>query len=240
MDNSTSYLAHQLSLLSDSVGGILPEFVLIAGFLLAIILEITVGKRSKLILPFAAIGTIVLFVATTLLLWPAEVPTHGNFLGMITPDRFAAYMKLLVGVGTVLALLAAQQSTKLRTEAKGMGEYYIVLLGMAVGMAFMTMAQNLVMVYLALEMVSLPAYALTAYARLRNKSAEAALKYVIYGCFASGVMLYGISWLYGFTGTLDPHSAAFGAGLVAAGVWPVTMMMVLFCSPTRCSKTSKM
>ncbi|MEY3442320.1 MAG: hypothetical protein RLZZ519_601 [Bacteroidota bacterium] len=227
MDTSTSYLAHQLSLLSDSIGGILPEFVLIAGFLLAIILEITVGKRSKLILPSAAIGTIVLFVATTLFLWPAEVPAQGNFLGMITPDRFAAYMKLLVGLGTVLALLAAQQSTKLRNDAKGMGEYYIVLLGMAVGMAFMTMAQNLLMVYLALEMVSLPAYALTAYARLRNKSAEAALKYVIYGCFASGVMLYGISWLYGFTGTLDPHSAAFGEGLVAAGVWPVTMMLVL-------------
>ncbi|HEX2898549.1 MAG TPA: NADH-quinone oxidoreductase subunit N [Bacteroidia bacterium] len=227
MDSPTSYLAHQLSLLGESVGGIFPEFVLIAGFLLAIFLEITVGKRSKWILPMAAIGTVVLFLGANLVFWPAEVPLHGSFLGMITPDRFAAYMKLLVGVGTLLALIAAQQSTKLRIDAKGMGEYYIVLLGMTVGMAFMTMAQNLLMVYLALEMVSLPAYALTAYARMRNKSAEAALKYVIYGCFASGVMLYGISWLYGFTGTLDPHSAAFGQGLVTAGVWPVTMMMVL-------------
>jgi NADH-quinone oxidoreductase subunit N len=134
---------------------------------------------------------------------------------------------LLIALCTLLTVIAAQQSTKLRIHSKGMGEYYIVLLGMMVGMVFMTMARNLLMMYIALEMVSLPAYALTAYARMKQKGAEAALKYVIYGCFASGLMLYGISWLYGFTGSLDPQSVAFGQGLLAAGRWPVTMMMAL-------------
>lgn len=227
MGDPATYLPDQLSLLGSSVGGIFPELVLVAGFLVAIVLEITVGKRNRNILPITAALTVGLFVAADLVFWPQGVPATGTFLGMIVADPFSAYLKLLIGIAVLLAIVAAQQSTRLRIDAKGIGEYYIVLLGMTVGMAFMVMAQNLLMVYLALEMVSLPSYALTAYARMRNKSAEAALKYVIYGCFASGIMVYGISWLYGFTGTLDPHSAAFGQGLAHAGIWPVTMMLVL-------------
>ena len=227
MQSATPYLPDLLAALQTSVGGILPELLLIAGFLLAIVLEITVSKGNKTLLGWTAMGAIVLYIAANLLFWPAERPTDSGFLNMITVDRYAAYLKLLIAFCCLLSVVAAQQSTKLRIHSKGMGEYFIVLLGMLVGMVFMTMARNLLMLYIALEMVSLPAYALTAYARMKQKGAEAALKYVIYGCFASGLMLYGISWLYGFTGSLDPQSAAFGHGLAAAGHWPVTMMIAL-------------
>ena len=228
MDLSASYpLRPLLASLQASVGGIWPELVLIAGFLLAILLEITVGKRLRTAVPIAAMGSLGLYLGAVLLFWPGEQMSDLGFLHMIQVDRYAAYMKLLIGFCSLLAVLAAQQSVKLRIHSKGMGEYYLVLLGMTVGMVFMTMARNLLMMYIALEMVSLPAYALTAYARMKQKGAEAALKYVIYGCFASGLMLYGISWIYGFTGTFDPLAATFGPGLQAAGVWPVTMAMAM-------------
>ncbi len=216
-----------LDLLQASVGGILPELLLIAGFLLAIVLEIAVGKRQIRVVPAVALGSLVVYLAADLLWWPPGTPTDNGFLHMVQVDRYAAYMKLLIGFCSLLAVIAAMQSVKLRIHSKGMGEYYLVVLGITVGMMFMTMARNLLMMYVAMEMVSLPAYALTAYARMKQKGAEAALKYVLYGCFASGLMLYGISWLYGFTGTLDPQSVAFGDGLQAAGLWPVTVMMAL-------------
>jgi NADH-quinone oxidoreductase subunit N len=227
MGNAMPYIGDLLAALQASVGGILPELLLIGVFLMALVLEITVGKSNKTIVSWSAAIGLPLYILVVLLLWPATRPLDSGFLHMITVDRYAAYLKLLIGFCSLLAVIAAMQSTKLRIHSKGMGEYYIVLLGMVVGMVFMTMARNLLMMYVALEMVSLPAYALTAYARMKQKGAEAALKYVIYGCFASGLMLYGISWLYGFTGTLDPQSAAFGSGLEAAGHWPVTMMMAL-------------
>lgn len=227
MGSSPAYLPDTLAALQASVGGILPELVLIAGFLLGVVLEITIGKRQRNAVPLTAVVTLAAYMVADILFWPAEVPLDQGFLNMIQVDRFAAYMKLLIGLGSLLAVVAAMQSTKLRIHSKGVGEYFLVVLGMTVGMVFMTMARNLLMLYIALEMVSLPAYALTAYARMKQKGAEAALKYVIYGCFASGLMLYGISWLYGFTGTLDPQALAFGEGLAAAGLWPVTIIMAL-------------
>jgi NADH-quinone oxidoreductase subunit N len=227
MKPAGTYLPDILLSLQASVGSILAELVLIAGLLLAIILEITVGKRLRQAVPLAAMGSLVAYLAAVVLLWPPARPLDAGFLQMIQVDRFAAYMKLLIGLCSFLAVVAAQQSVKLRIHSKGMGEYYLVLLGMTVGMVFMTMARNLLMMYIALEMVSLPAYALTAYARMKQKGAEAALKYVIYGCFASGLMLYGISWLYGFTGTLDPLSPLFASGLTTVGTWPATLMMAL-------------
>ena len=226
---STSALHSALQLLANSVGNILPELVLVVGLLVGIVLEITVGKRNKKVLPWVGFATLFAFGLTQLLVWPQDIPGTG-FLGMIVPDQFAGFMKLLVAGGSLLAILAAIGSDRLKDHSKGMGEYYLVLIGMAVGMAFMTMASNLLMMYLSLELVSLPAYVLTAYSKMKNKGAEASLKYVIYGSFASGVMLYGISWLYGFTGTLDPASAQFAEGLAAAGIWPVTIMLTLVLS----------
>lgn len=226
MEGASTYLGRTLAHLQDSVGGLLPELLLIGGFLAVIVLELVGGRRYRLLVPMAAIGTVILHALAIALLWP-PVDAGATFLGMVRVDAFSAYMRLLVDAACIVSIAAAADSTKLRVHSKGMGEYFIVTLGMAVGMAFMTMAQNLVMMYLALEMVSLPAYVLTAYARMKHKGAEAGLKYVLYGCFASGLMLYGISWLYGFTGGFLPNAAGFGQGLLAAGLWPTTIMLAL-------------
>jgi len=90
-------------------------------------------------------------------------------------------------------------------EVKGpnQGEYYAILLASTLGMFFMASAANLLMAYLSLEFVSLTSYVLTGYLRHNRRSGEAALKYLIYGGVASGTMIYGMSWIFGLTGTMD-------------------------------------
>lgn len=146
---------------------------------------------------------------------------------MIAADGYAAWFKVILAIPALLTFIAAMQSRKLREMSKGLGEFYLMLLAMMIGMYFLVMARNLLMIYLAIEMVSLPSYVLTAYMRLQRKSAEAALKYVIYGSFSSGIMLYGLSWLYGMTGSLDPSSELFVSGLAAAPLWSVGFVLLM-------------
>ena len=83
------------------------------------------------------------------------------------------------------------------------GEYYGILLASGLGMFFMASATNLLLAYLSLEFVSLTSYVLTGYLTRNRRSGEAALKYLIYGGVASGTMIYGMSWIFGLTGSLD-------------------------------------
>ena len=83
------------------------------------------------------------------------------------------------------------------------GEYYTLLLTCTLGMFFMASSSNLLMAYLSLEMVSLGSYVLTGFLPHSRRSSEAALKYLIYGGVASGTMIYGMSWIFGMTGSLD-------------------------------------
>ena len=234
MSDSLAYpLAQQLDFLSGSLLGILPELILAGTFVLAILLEISLGKRHQRVVPITALVGLVLSAVAVVGLWDSQAQVVANglsddpFLGMIRPDGYAAWFKLLIAFTGLLTFLISLQAGKLRNQSRGMGEYYILLLAMLTGMYFMSMSLNLLMMYLALELVSIPSYVLTAYTRMQAKSAEASLKYVIYGAFSSGIMLYGISWLYGFTGTLDLRDPAFAEGLAAAGAWPVTFVLVL-------------
>ena len=227
----TYTLKMQLSALAGSLGGVLPEFVLVGTFCMMLVAELVVGKKVKWAVP--GIGLAGLVVTSLLVLelgqWSGEGrPVQSNsFLGMIRPDGFGRSFHLLFDLAAFLTILISIRSVQLRNQARGTGEYFIILLSMVVGMHFMSMASNLLMMYLALEMVSLPSYLLTAYTRLNGKSAEAALKYVIYGSFSSGIMLYGISWLYGLTGTLDPTDPAFATGIAAAEGWPLFFILTL-------------
>lgn len=205
MDGSPTYsLPEMLVQLADSVSFILPELVLVGVFLLMIVLELIFGKRDRRVVPVAGMVGLVLTGGLILTLWDLWTPTQelvqgpkGLFMNMIDSDRFGRYFHLLFDGVALFTVLVSMRSTQLRTQSRGLGEYYLVLIAMVVGLHFMSMATNLLMMYLALELVSLPSYILTAYTRLNGKSAEAAMKYVIFGSFSSGIMIYGISWLYG-------------------------------------------
>lgn len=234
MDGQWIYgLGSRLDEIASGVGSIIPELILVLGFALALLAELAWGKKYKSLVPGIGLVAVVLAMALEVVLiergenfW-LKVFEGRKFLGMIQVDGFGRYFHLLFDLTAGLTILVSMRSRQLRNEARGLGEYFVVLLAMLIGMHFMSMASNLMMMYLALEMVSLPSYVLTAYARLNGKSAEAALKYVIYGSFSSGIMLYGISWIYGITGTLDPTAPEFVTAITAQDPWVVLFLVTM-------------
>ena len=114
-------------------------------------------------------------------------------------DNFALVLKaLFLVVGYVVVLL----STNYIDEGDYyQGEYYFLLLARVLGMVMMASARDLITIFVALELLSIPAYMLAAWRKHDRKSNEAGVKYYLLGVFASAVMLYGMSLLYGVTGT---------------------------------------
>jgi NADH-quinone oxidoreductase subunit N len=123
----------------------------------------------------------------------------GLFEGMVVLDGFAAFFKVLTALATAIVIFMSIDCAELsdRTQA----EYYVFLLSVLLGMFLLSSATDIVMVYLALELVSIPSYLLAGYLKGKASSTEASMKYVVYGATASGVMIYGFSLLYGMTGS---------------------------------------
>jgi NADH-quinone oxidoreductase subunit N len=139
---------------------------------------------------------------------PAPLPFFG---GMLIADHFARFVRAVI--------LAASLVTVLLTQLSGIpdrddsGDFYVLLLGGTLGMMLMASANHLLMVFIAVEMASLPSYALAGFLKGRRQGSEASLKYVVFGAGASGVMLYGISLLAGTFGTGDLSQVAYGLQL---------------------------
>jgi len=118
---------------------------------------------------------------------------------MVLLDGFAVFFKVLTALATAIVIFMSIDCLEIaeRTQA----EYYIFLLSVLLGMFLLSSASDIVMVYLALELVSIPSYLLAGYLKGKASSTEASMKYVVYGATASGVMIYGFSLLYGMTGS---------------------------------------
>jgi NADH-quinone oxidoreductase subunit N len=121
------------------------------------------------------------------------------FNGMLANDAFANFFKwLFLGAGVLTVVVAGQGKD---FPPARIGEFYALLMAIVLGMFMMASATDLLMVYLSIELVSMVSYVLAGYRKGDRKAAEGSLKYVIYGGVASGVMLFGMSYLYGLTGT---------------------------------------
>jgi NADH-quinone oxidoreductase subunit N len=123
------------------------------------------------------------------------------FSGMVALDRLALFFKVFSLIVGALGILFAAVSDEI--ERPRFGEFVALLLCLTLGMMLLASANNLLMIYLSLEFVSIMSYVLAGWRRGHAPGSEAALKYVIYGGVASGIMLYGFSLIYGLTGTLD-------------------------------------
>jgi len=178
-----------------------PELALVATILLVFVVDLLVAKRSWREIPAAALSALGL-VVTTLLAWQQwSSGTQLIFQGMTAVDPFAVFFKLLIAASTLAVLVFLYRSNELVHDASG--ETYGFVLVLALSGMLLASASNLLMVYLALEGLSIVSYVLAGFSRRNVRASEAALKYVIYGGVASGVMLFGLSYLYGVTGTLD-------------------------------------
>ena len=211
---------------------LLPELVLLAAATLVFVLDLTGRKgQSKAWLPYVALAGL---GAAALALIPSlggaqhavTQSTAWNF-AMLVSDPFAQFFKVLAFLGVALVILGAIPYLRGRTPYPG--EFYALLLIVAMAVSLAVSAVNLIMIYLSMEFLSITSYVLTGYLRQDRKSGEAAIKYFLYGAAASGVMLYGMSLLYGATGTtaLPELSASLAAMAQGNFNWLVIPALIL-------------
>lgn len=178
---------------------LLPEgFLLVAGMVLLLGSSLGKGVTSRA----ATIYSLAALAATMLLtVWVAGDPPAGPILaGMFVVDRYALFWKMLLLLAT--ALTAVLSSRFVEESGYRGGEFFSLLLTAATGMLLMVGGSNLLSIWISLELMALSSYILAGYFKLETRSNEAALKYFVLGALSSGIMLYGISLLYGATGVL--------------------------------------
>ncbi len=174
-----------------------PELILAGTILVLTFLDLFINNKKSLPLLAAAGALLSLWAVWDL----TGTPGGSLFYRMIVLDNFSLFFKVVSLLAVLLAIWMSMESHEVRQVHQG--EFYTVLLTAALGMFFMASSSNLLMAYLSLELVSLTSYILTGTLPHNRRSSEAALKYLIYGGVASGCMIFGMSWVFGITGSLD-------------------------------------
>ncbi len=178
---------------------ILPEIVLaLFGTLIMLLEAIFPEDRPKPILPWVTVGglCIALWGAVMAYLSPGTA-----FSNMVIVDGFATFFRVLVIVVGLLTIFASV--SYLRQERANAGEYYGLILFSVCGQSLMAASNDLILVFIGLEISSIATYILAGYLRDDKRNNEAALKYFLLGSFATAFFLYGIAWIYGITGTTN-------------------------------------
>jgi NADH-quinone oxidoreductase subunit N len=177
---------------------ILPETVLIVFGTLIMLLDALAGEGKKSWLGTVAIVGLLLAAWGTVVAWSNPGPA---FQSMMMVDGYATFFRFLViGVG-VLTILAS--FAYLKREHAESGEYYALVLYSIAGQCVMVTANELIMIFIGLEISSISSYILAGYLRDDKRNNESALKYFLLGSFATAFLLYGIAWIYGATGTTN-------------------------------------
>ncbi len=175
---------------------LLEVVLFVGGLILLLVGALTEKSGARAVTPLA----ILLLIASSLILFGMEKDRVETFGGHFVFDDFSAYMKVLILWGAAASLILAQgyfDNHRLQRF-----EYPILAVFASLGMCMMVSSASFLSLYMGLEVLSLPLYVMAAYHRDTLRSSEAGLKYFILGALASGLLLYGCSLVYGFTGTL--------------------------------------
>ena len=208
-----------------SVIASVPEIIVIVGACVLLMIAPVRGRRFGPMLFWSSLATVIAAAAATFAL--AGEPRL-VYSGMFVVDDFSVFFKAVFYLATGLCVLMSPRY--LEEEDIARGEYYVLLLFALSGMMIMASGLDLLSIYVGMELQALCIYVLTGFVRQERRSNEAALKYVILGSVSSGIFLYGMSLVYGITGTtqLTDMAAALGSGgahdpaLVLATVFLVT------------------
>jgi NADH-quinone oxidoreductase subunit N len=174
---------------------ILPELVLTAGSLLLLVADVLLPRGSKA-LTWVAVGAL---VATLLSLAPFVNTQVEVAHGLIAVDRFALFFKIVFLVAAVLTVLMSERYMTI--EGASLGEYYFLILCSTLGMMIMAGGIDLIVAFIGLETMAVSFYILTGFIKPNQRSNEAAVKYFLLGAFSLGILLYGMSIMYGLSGT---------------------------------------
>src|SRR5574338_839959 len=178
---------------------IAPELILTAFACVALVMEVILPyRKSKLTAYFSLIGIALAFVSLGL---QFGTPPADGFYGMLRVDGFAILFRIIFLISAALAIGISTRF--LDIEGEQHGEYYSLILFATVGMMFIASGYDLISLYISLELMALTFYVLVAFTKREKRSNEAAMKYFLLGAFSSGVLLYGMSLLYGVAGSTN-------------------------------------
>ncbi len=186
---------------------IAPEVIVSITLLLIVLFDLIFDKDKRMIPYLSLVG---LFLALYYTLNSTNISSHAfllsssnNAYGLLALDSFGSYFKIIILVTSILIVFFAKTSNEIIKINERSGEFYTLLFGMILGMLFMVSSSDLIMMYLSIELLSLSSYVLAGFTKLSDRDTEASLKYLVYGAAASGLMLFGISIIYGLTGSTN-------------------------------------
>ncbi|MEJ2379307.1 MAG: NADH-quinone oxidoreductase subunit N, partial [Pseudolabrys sp.] len=200
----------------------LPEFILALGAMVLLLIGAAAGEGSARLVNVLAILVMIGAAWAIVALAPGR---HALFGGSFVVDDFARFLKLLALAGSAGALILSLDYLKLEQQQKF--EYGALFLLSTLGMLMLISAADLIALYLGLELMSLSLYVVAAYERENVRSTEAGLKYFVLGALSSGMLLYGASLVYGFTGTVNFAGIAKATG-EDAGIGLIFGLVFLF------------
>jgi NADH-quinone oxidoreductase subunit N len=204
---------------------LLPEIVLGIGAMLLLMLG---AYRDQRIVPVIDAGAIVLLIAAGVIICLLPHGKLVSFNGSFVVDGFARFLKILALVGSAVAIVLSIDYAKRENQQRF--EYSVLIVLSTLGMMLLISAADLIALYLGLELMSLPLYVVAASHRDNLRSTEAGLKYFVLGALSSGMLLYGASLVYGFTGTVSFSGIASAAGQGGIGlIFGIVFLFAGFC-----------
>lgn len=228
MRDLLTYLPGRMDDTLSSLHYFMPEIYLGILFLLVLITGLVYKRNTGGMCRLIAIAGMVFVLAQDAIqsYFPVNT-TMPLFSRMLMLHHTGVLFKLVIDVIALLILLYFAWDRQLKAHRKGLADLYAITIASVFGLHLMVMAVNLLSIYLAIEFVSLASYLMVAYKSEQGLSAGAGLRYVLFGAAASGVMLYGISLLYGFSGSMDLFDPAFINGLSQVNTLSVSFALVL-------------
>ena len=202
---------------------VLPELSLLVMALVVMAVDLFVKSR-RVIAGVALVGLLI-SAGFTIFLALTQTGTQKAFSNMLIVDQYALFFKVIfLVIAAVMVLTSYEYVGK---YVKATGEFFALLLLSTVGMMFMASTTELITIYIALELTSIPLYVMAGMLRHDERSAEAAVKYVLLGAMSSAILLYGFALLYGLTGTTDLAGIAASFSKIAQGNMVVIVANIL-------------
>lgn len=201
----------------------LPEIIILCMAMIILLADLFLKPSNRIAI--YGLAQLVLLGAAFVTVSTHSAGVSYAFTGMFVDDAMSDVLKLMIYLGTSLILVYSRQYIQQRNMFSG--EFYALVLFALVGMMIMVSGQNMLTLYVGLELLSLSLYALVALDRDNARATEAAMKYFVLGALASGMLLYGMSMIYGMTGSLN--IAEIGQALTGVGnTHPVLVLGLVF------------